>query len=728
MKIMKRLNEVMINNIFKTPPLGAVEPTGFLRKQLELQKSGITGHMEEYPDYGPNSGWLGGDGESWERGPYYVRGLTALAYALKDTELIKKAEKWLAWAVDSQREDGNFGPLAMEKEWWAKMPMLMAVKDWYEAENFALRYEHSEKILNFFEKYFSFQLKNLPSNPLDSWARARGGDNVYVVLWYYDEIKRVKGEEKIWLRDLAELLISQTEDWPEIFENTKVRHHVVNTTQAMKTPYLKYRLTGDKKYKEALKAGFENISKDHGRIDKLPNADEAARDNLPYRGTESCAVVEGMLSMEICGEISGESYLYDILESYCYNSLPNVFTYDLRLHTYYQMQNEVMAVQGYHGFDCDHGDSSAFGAPCGFDCCFSNSHMGFPKFVQNMWGETEKGIVLLCYGPNNVELTKGGKKLRFRQETEYPFKNKVKLVYEGEEAFFSLMLRIPEWAYKYCVSEEGKKTGDYITIERTFKPGDEITIKFDSKIEVREWHNNGRYVKKGVLLYCLPIKEDYRVVEHNQFREIKYDSHQDGPCVEIFPMSRWNYALYSGGFEYEENENLPEQPFSPKDPPCFIKAKGQIMKSWKIWGNNGDVFDREGVEENAAEAEGIILIPYGSSRLKISVFPKVTEKSRRRDVKPFSIKAETAFECVQVDFPRIEGAGSYTIHYGKESGKYNFSLCGVEVNRYKGGGHMFSREKYAFTFPGKGRIYIKMDAVSNGKIIAESEEIYVDMT
>jgi hypothetical protein len=57
-------------NAFDSLPLGAIEPRGWLRRQLEIQAAGLTGHLDEFwNDVGPNSGWLGGTGESWERGP-----------------------------------------------------------------------------------------------------------------------------------------------------------------------------------------------------------------------------------------------------------------------------------------------------------------------------------------------------------------------------------------------------------------------------------------------------------------------------------------------------------------------------------------------------------------------------------------------------------------------------------------------------------------------------------
>src|ERR1700679_1303800 len=42
-------------------PLGSIRPRGWLKEQLQIQASGLGGHLDEtWADVGPNSGWLGG--------------------------------------------------------------------------------------------------------------------------------------------------------------------------------------------------------------------------------------------------------------------------------------------------------------------------------------------------------------------------------------------------------------------------------------------------------------------------------------------------------------------------------------------------------------------------------------------------------------------------------------------------------------------------------------------
>lgn len=58
-------------------PLGAIKPQGWLKEMLIRQKNGATGNLDKlYPLVMNNrNGWLGGDGDQWERGPYWIDGL-----------------------------------------------------------------------------------------------------------------------------------------------------------------------------------------------------------------------------------------------------------------------------------------------------------------------------------------------------------------------------------------------------------------------------------------------------------------------------------------------------------------------------------------------------------------------------------------------------------------------------------------------------------------------------
>ena len=98
-------------------PLGH-EPEGWLRDELQRMADGMTGHLDQwYPEVcGPRNAWLGGDGDTWERGPYWIDGLYPLAKLLGDQELEAKAMKWIEWTLANQRPSGQIGPYELKKE------------------------------------------------------------------------------------------------------------------------------------------------------------------------------------------------------------------------------------------------------------------------------------------------------------------------------------------------------------------------------------------------------------------------------------------------------------------------------------------------------------------------------------------------------------------------------------------------------------------------------------
>src|SRR6056297_440909 len=128
----------LVKSAFVHLPLGSVKPRGWLLKQMELQKEGLSGDAEELYGYiGDDSPWLGGplpageprfylyDQEMWAA-TIYLRGLVPLAYTLDDEELKNKITKWVDWFLQNQKDNGQ---VVYEKYAWS---MLDALVDLYE--------------------------------------------------------------------------------------------------------------------------------------------------------------------------------------------------------------------------------------------------------------------------------------------------------------------------------------------------------------------------------------------------------------------------------------------------------------------------------------------------------------------------------------------------------------------------------------------------------------------
>ncbi|WP_197527583.1 beta-L-arabinofuranosidase domain-containing protein [Posidoniimonas polymericola] len=558
-------------------PIGAVRPEGWLLRQCELQRSGLTGAAERiYDALQSDSGWLGGDGEGWEKGPYYVKGLLALAYTLDDDQLKQRAQKWVDWAIESQRADGFFGP-ASNDDWWPRMVVLYYLRDYDEQTD-------DPRVLPFLTRYFQHQLAALPDRPLQDWGRARAGDNIDIVLWTYNQT----GDRK--LLDLARLLADQAYPWSSIYTDNRFYdfgsdfhpHHIVNVSQALKMPAVAWQLSGAEADRRAFAAGVANLERQYGRVDGQVSGTEMLSGRKSTDGVELCADVERILSNGVALTILGDAELGDQMERVAYNSLPAHTTANMRQLTYYQFPNQVAATRGRHGFEQDYDNANMPGPHSGFPCCCYNWHFGWPKFIQHMWAATEDGgLAALAYGPNRVTLpVNDSDQLTITQQTDYPFGDTITLTIAAPRALtFPLVLRVPAWCEEPSITVNGQpidgvKPGAFCRVQREWQDGDQVELHLPMKVEASTWANDSVALTRGPLAFSLKIDEAWE--KSNDYLD-NFDEY------EVRPASAWNYALRVNrdAPEVEVLERgVSDTPFATDAAPVTLRVPARRLPDW----------------------------------------------------------------------------------------------------------------------------------------------------
>ena len=632
-------------------PLGAIKPEGWLKLQMLSQVTGLTGHLDEvYPNVvGARNAWLGGDGDAWERGPYWIDGLLPLAYILDDDDLKAKAQVWVEAILGSQKEDGYFGPDTdrdpepglqrnNSHDWWPKMVALKILKQYYMATR-------DSRVIPFLDRYFRYQLKMLPQYHLDNWTfwgAQRGGDNLEVVLWLYN----LTGEK--YLLELGELIHSQSTRWSEYFLDGEILRtpnilHCVNLGQGFKEPVIYYQQKKDPMLLEAMRRGEKVIHDYLGLPTGLWAGDELINYADPSRGSELCTAVEMMFSLEEMLRITGDPHWADYLERVAYNALPTQVTDDFTARQYFQQVNQIECTRNtMRNFSTPHDDTDqVFGILNGYPCCTCNMHQGWPKFTQNLWYATDDGgLAALVFAPSNVEaVVADGVKVNVKEETFYPFDEEVRLTVSFPDrkvkgAFFPVKFRIPSWCSEPVVKVNGSPVdltmvaGEIVSLRRNWTKGDVVTIELPMKVSCGEWYDRAAVIERGPLVYALKMQENWTRKEFKPEERVRYGEWY----YEVTSPSKWNYCLSrrdvstgdpDGVFKVERtgaDRNL--YPWNVANAPLVIRCRAREMLDWTAYrGSAGQIpyFTQQG--SNLGGEETIELIPYGCTTLRIAEFP-----------------------------------------------------------------------------------------------------------
>ena len=623
-------------------PVGSVQPEGWVRKYLEKQRDGLTGHLGEISAWleKENNAWLttGGD-HGWEEVPYWLKGYGNLAYILNDKKMIAEAKIWIEGAFASCQPDGYFGPINErngKRELWAQMIMMWCLQSYYE-------YSHDQRVIELMTNYFKWQM-TVPDDKLlkDYWENSRGGDNIISIYWLYNHT----GDK--FLLELAEKIHRNTADWTQ--PTSLPNWHNVNIAQCFREPATYYMLTGDSAMLKASYNVHHLIRRTFGQVPGgMFGADENARMGYidPRQGVETCGLVEQMASDELMLCMTGDPLWAEHCEEVAFNMYPAAVMPDFKALRYITSPNQTVSDSKNHHPGIDNRGPFLSMNPFSSRCCQHNHAQGWPYYAEHLiLATSDNGIAAAIYSACKATVKVGnGKEIVLHEQTNYPFEEDITFTVSAKENVeFPLYLRIPSWSEGAEVRINGKKAnfkltkGKYVCIEREWKDGDKVLLNLPMSLSMRTWQVNKNSVSVDYGPLTLSLKIDERYVEKDSretaIGDSKWQKGADSkkwPTTEIYANSSWNISLVLDKKDALRNFKVIHKawpadnfPFTEENVPLEVKATGRQVPSWKI-----DATGLCGVlpEENAVRKgkEDITLIPMGAARLRISAFPNTKE-------------------------------------------------------------------------------------------------------
>ncbi|MBC7653920.1 MAG: glycoside hydrolase family 127 protein, partial [Oligoflexus sp.] len=605
-------------------------------------KEGLTGNLGEISIWlsKEDNAWLNKEGKGkygWEELPYWLKGYANIGYMLKDQKMIKESEFWINAVLNNQRDNGDFGPMNLrdgKRDLWGNMPMLWCLESYFE-------YTQDKRVLPFMTKYFKWQL-SLNDNQFleDYWEKSRGGDNIRSVYWLYNRTGNS------FLLNLATKIDKNTADWRQ--KNNLPNWHNVNIAQSFREPAQYFQQSKLGSDLEATYHNFKLIRNLYGQVPGgMFGSDENARKGYddPRQAVETCGIVEEITSNGMLLPITGDSFWADNTEDVAFNMFPSAFTPDYRALRYLTAPNMAINDSKNHSPGIDNSGPFLMMNPFSSRCCQHNHSAGWVYFEESSWMATpDNGLAVQLYNENQIDVkVANGKKVRIKQETQYPFDDQVKFIISTDKKVsFPLYLRIPEWCENPQVKINGKpiplpaKDGAYIQLDKKWNNNDVVTLTLPMKIKVREWEKNKNSVSVnyGPLTYSLKIKEDY-VKKDSKVTAIGDSGWQDTadadqwPSFEIYPGTPWNYGLLLKGKVEDSFEVVKktwpanDNPFTNQTAPIVIKALGKRIPEWGIDQYGLVAVLPQSPVKTDTSSEELVLVPMGGARLRISAFPVV---------------------------------------------------------------------------------------------------------
>ena len=461
-------NHASVSNAFYTvnrPPLkrtayvrlpyGCIRPEGWLKRQIQIQLDGLSGHFDLFNNYDaldPNE----------RQRPRWEWADTSLGWVSGDAALMAKAKAMLDKRLSAPP------PPKLLNAMWASNETARLLPRYFEVTG-------DPRVNKYLFSFFGPLNHSDPGSArsFDRFGRTAAdasraaGEDLFSLHWLYN----TTGEK--WLLNgakyydaLMESIARYFSEFPRIRPGAAYSGGVPRGTNVdwyfgvhgieaawtlrdLSEYYMQHPLP---LYKEAVFTGIERLDKYYGQVGGRYTGQEnfstLERGRKPVCGTEHCAIIEYTETMFRMFEMFGEVSLADRAEVLAFNSLPGSTTPDYWCHQYDTQANQISVSIADRGFD-NRNDANIYGYEPNYSCCLWKTHRAWADYIANMWMAThDNGLIAAAYGPCVVSAKVGhGTEATVVEECEYPFDGKIAFTLRlAHPATFPLQFRIPTWA------------------------------------------------------------------------------------------------------------------------------------------------------------------------------------------------------------------------------------------------------------------------------------------
>lgn len=639
-------------------PLAQITPEGWLRRFLEVQRNGMTGHLEAAGYPFNTKGWATRQvkhetGTFWwpyEQTAYWVDGMIRCGRLLGDEFLVAKAKAQLDYTLAHADKDGFLGPWFLKHEEKGKEGWQFSWKRWPHVIYF--RAMAAEFGATGDRRIVAAMRKHYLGTP-HSYSDQRDALNIENLVWLYHQT----GDRQL-LRIAIKSYDAMNKRLPKqdtsmMSQLSAIRptEHGVSYCESAKLGAVLYSATGRPQYLRASANAIRKMQQFSMLVDGIPSTSEKLRGKDPLDSHEACVISDFTWT---CGHllmVTGDAQYADLIERACFNAGPGTVKNDFRAAQYLSCPNQVVSDKSSnHNMFCRGQIHMRFAPNPAVECCAGNVNRFMPNFAARMWMRRgEDDLVAAFYGPGRLTTKVGKTPVTIIEETNYPFSDRVEFqIRTPSPVTFALTVRIPGWCKKASVLVNGQplkkqlKAGTFVSIRRTYANNDRVTVVLPMSLKLTRWPRGGIAVERGPLVYSLGMTERW-VVDPSETKKAT----KEFPAWGVYATSPWNYAL---AVDEKTLANRAEIVMTGatgdpwQNPPVTLRVPARRVKGWQVekrrmikglyGGDNLTILRGRFVmtpqlpdpktlpARLSSKTEMVTLVPYGSTHLRITVFPQ----------------------------------------------------------------------------------------------------------